>query len=93
MDPVPRPFNKKMLISIGVAAAVLAVLGIVLVTRQTKIPEPGNTLHNGHKLISPTLQPTIPQTLDDRLKSLQDTVVGIDQNLQEEPTEIQTPQP
>lgn len=73
---------------------ILAILGIVLVSRQTAIPKPGNNTHTDPKLVTPTLLPTIPQTMDDRLKSLEDIAVGIDQDLQEEtPPEVQNPQP
>lgn len=87
MDPVSQasqsPANKKVFIGIGVAAAIVAVLGILLVARQTNIPSKKNTTNNIQTVVTPTLLPTIPQTMDDRIKVLEDTVVGIDQSLRE----------
>lgn len=81
MEPATKPFNKRILLGAGVVAAVLAIVSIILVARQTTIPKPGTSPHTSHKLVTPTLQPTIPQTLDDRLKTLEDEAAGIDQTL------------
>lgn len=80
-QPGQAPGGKKIFIGIGIAAAVLAILGIVIVARQTRIPSPGTT--NTHRITTPTLQPTIPQTMDDRMKVLEDTAAGVDQVLTE----------
>ncbi|MBI1862624.1 hypothetical protein HYS00_00725 [Candidatus Microgenomates bacterium] len=84
MEPTTsRLLDKRLLLGVGITAALLAVLSVILVAQRTKIPEPGHTFHSNETLVTPTLQPTLPVTLDTKIKSLSDDAAAIDQSIKE----------